>query len=166
MLGPLIALVFTLPTFGQLRTIIPPEQRAHPADSIAIECSGGPTIHELQTARLYWSPLIGGGWRMAQEHAVYGREGQPDTFQVVDGGHYYVTATNPAGESCASNIAYVLDLSVTGVDPGAPSDRISRSALFDVHGRRVEKPAASGIYFRRVWYESGRVSSDRVVVLK
>lgn len=92
----------------------------------------------------------------------------PDSF-VVDsgpGGHYYVTATNPAGESCASNTVYVPGSVVTGVDPTPQAAHVTSNRTFDVQGRRVLKIGNSGIYFRRTTYSDGRVVTKKFVHLK
>lgn len=155
---------FTLPSTGQ-RAWTDPTQGA---DSIMVECSGGEMIRQLLTARLYWNPNTGGGWRLAQEHSAQGREGQPDSFTVDPGtgGHVYVAATNPAGESCASPVVYLSGSITTGIPPDqADGDRVTSSRIYDVQGRATSG-AASGVYFRRDRWASGRFTVKRVVVLK
>ena len=164
-LAPLLAavIVFTLPTSGQLKVVTPSAQ----GDSIGYECSGGQAIHQLTTATLYFIPLTGGGWRAVQSHSIAGKEGRPDSFAVSMGGHYYVTASNPVGESCASEMAYVVDPTVTGIDPDQQSyDRIVRSELFDVQGRRIQKQYRSGVYWSVDIYASGRIVAHKKVLLK
>lgn len=134
------------------------------------ECSGDQAIRQLTTARLYFIPVTGGGWRVVSEHSVSGREGRPDSF-VVDsgpGGHYYVTTTNPAGESCASPEVYVPGSVVTGVDPDREPtwNPVTSVLTFDIQGRLVHGPSTSGIYFRRTTYKSGHMTTKKFVYLK
>lgn len=135
-----------------------------------VECSGGQAIPQLSTARLYFYPVTGGGWRLVSEHSAVGREGQPDSF-VVDsgpGGHYYVTATNPVGESCASSQVYIPGTVVTGVEPEPLPNPvvIGPTLIYDIHGRPIRGPTASGIYFRRTTYRNGHVTTTKFVHLK
>lgn len=163
-LSAFAAIVFTLPTTGQNHWVDPSSGQ----DSLHVECSGGQAIHQLATARLYFSPVSGGGWRLVQEHGVSGREGQTDSF-VVDsgpGGHYYVTTTNPIGESCASNVVYSPGSVVTGIEPGGAARSIVSDQTFDVQGRRVQVPSRSGVYWRRIKFSDGTVSIRRIVVLR
>ena len=159
-----MTLLFTLPSTGQNKWVAPSAD----GDSVHVECSGGQAIHQLATARLYFVPVTGGGWRLIAEHGVSGREGQPDSF-VVDngpGGHYYVTATNPKGESCASPDIYVPGSVTTGVDPTVRPPSPVRVQTFDVQGRLCRSLVRSGIYFERIRYKDGRVRTHKVVLLK
>jgi hypothetical protein len=163
-LAATVTLLFTLPDTGQ-RVVADPSQGQ---DSVGVECSGGQAIHQLMSARLYYSPITGGGWRVVGEKSAVGREGQPDSF-VVDpgpGGHYYVTATNPRGESCPSSTVFVPGQVVTGVEPEPPSPRPIRTRIFDVRGRPLTRPTASGIYFRRTYFSDGSVHTKKFVYLK
>jgi len=161
-----VALSFTLPSAGQRVWIDP----SHAPDSVMVECDGGPPIHELRTARLWRSLVTGGGWQLIAEDPVIGQEGQPHEFSADPGpgAHFYVTTTNPRGESCASNVVYVPGSVVTGVEsePGPARDEIVRRLTFDVGGRLVRHPTAAGVYWSRVVWRSGRVETKRVVVLK
>ena len=103
-----------------------------------------------------------------QEHDATHREGAPDSFAVLpdQGWHFYSTVTDTAGnESCASNIVYVPG-TVTGVEPGPGGDPVVSVTLYDVQGRRVRQPSASGVYYRVLRHRSGLVSRKRVVVVK
>ena len=178
-------LVFTLPTTGQLVWIDPSQG----PDSTMVECSGGPGIHEILTARLYGWPVTGGGIRLVAEHSVSGQEGQPDSFPVPWPGMFYVTTTNPAGESCASNRVNVAPTDLTGI--GTPDETLGKvltCVLFDVQGRRVgsfpgslwglrrltgddlrrgvHRPLSSGIYFLRGRTKAGQDLVRRVVVVR
>lgn len=158
LLAALTILAFTLPAAGQLQV----------ADSVGIgyECSGGPAIHELRTARLYFQPITGGPYSMIQEHVVSGMEGMPDSFTVGYAGHFYVTCTNPIGQSCASNVAYIAPQDPTGV-PVQGADQAVASRTFDVRGRLLRgPPRAVGIYFQRTYYRSGKFTTHRLVILK
>lgn len=135
---------------------------------MVVECSGGQAIHQLSTARLYFYPVTGGGWRLDQEHGVSGREGQPDSFVVNPGpgGHYYLTAKNPIGESCASPLVYVPGSVATGVGDQASGSPVTKIETFDVRGRLCRSLVRSGIYFRRTTYRDGHVIMKRIVLLK
>lgn len=164
----MVAIVFTLPSTGQNRYMAWDETAQESV--LVVECSGSQAIHQLSTARLYFYPLTGGGWRLAQEHGVPGREGQADSF-VVDpgpGGHYYLTVTNPVAESCASPLVYVPGSIVTGVGSPDDADRspITKTEIFDVRGRLCRSLVRSGIYFRRTTYANGHTVTKRVVLLK
>jgi hypothetical protein len=133
-----------------------------------VECSGGQAIHQLTAARLYFNPITGGGWRAVQEHSAVGREGQPDSF-VVDsgpGGHYYITAINAIGESCASGSVYVPGWVTTGVEPTEEAVHVTSVRVFDISGRPIRGPTASGIYFRRTTYSDGSSRVQKFVHLK
>jgi len=138
MLALLVAftLTCTLPSTGQRVWT----DTSAGADSVMVDCSGGQAIHQLRTARLYWNPIQGGGWRLLLEDSVAGQEGLPHdfTFDPGQGGHAYATATNTKGESCASNQVYVPGSLVTAVEtPDETLGAIARVSVFDVQGRRV-----------------------------
>lgn len=160
----LATITFTLPSTGQ-RVWTNPSQGE---DSLMVECSGGAAIHELRTVRRYWNPVGGGGWRLAEEKDVRGKEGQTDslTFDPGQGGHLYLTATNTVGESCASSQVYVSGSITTGVPDSGAGDPITSSRHFDVQGRLVLEIEKSGIYFRRDVRASGLVTTKKVLVLK
>lgn len=166
MVGLVLAatLLWTNPSSGQRVWIEPSED----GDSIRVECSGGPAIHQLQAIELWFYPNTGGGWRKIAEKTATGREGQPDsiTFDQGGGGHAYVIARNPIGRSCASTPVYVSGSIVTGIPDGPPPDILLSRRFFDVNGRLVRDPNRSGIYFRRDRYVSGLVTTKKVLLLK
>ena len=78
---------------------------------------------------------------------------------------FFVSVTNPVGESCASNIVYIQG-SVTGIPIGEPPDAVVSRRLFDVRGRLLRgPPRASGIYFERSVWRSGKIKVHRRVIL-
>ena len=128
------------------------------------ECVGGPALQELRTARLDFQPVTGGGFSLSQEH-VATTPGAVDSFMAYESGHYYVSVPNPVGESCASNIVYIQG-SVTGIPIGDPPDAVVSRRLFDVRGRLLRgPPRASGIYFERSVWRSGKIKVHRRVIL-
>ncbi len=132
-----------------------------------VECSGGQAIHQLATVRVYFNPVTGGGWRRVAEMGVAGMEGRPDSITVDSGpgGHYYVTTTNPAGESCASPVIYVPGSVVTGIEPEVAA-RPATIRIFDVQGRLVHRVTRSGVYFEKRETADGVVSVRRVVLVR
>jgi len=187
MLKPLLVgwLVFTLPSTGQHSWVDPSQG----ADSMMVECNGAEQIHQLLTARLYGWPVTGGGPRLVAEHSAVGREGRPDSFQVPWPGLFYVTATNPKGESCASATVTVAPPDLTGVGTAdQPLDELVGCTLFDVRGRRVgsfpgrlwrlhalterdlragtPQRLPSGVYWLRGATRGGRVVMRRVVIVR
>jgi len=159
-----VTLLFTLPATGQRVWVDP----SIGSDSVHVECSGGQAIHQLAAARLYFLPVTGGGWRLIAQQGVAGLEGQPCEFTVDSGpgGHYYVTTTNPAGESCASNVTYIPGTVVTGIDPEPVRPLPVSVRVFDIQGRPIRGPTATGIYFRRTTYSDGSSRVQKFVNLK
>jgi hypothetical protein len=178
-------LLFTLPESGQLVYTVPDLS----GDSIRVECSGGPVIRSLLTARLYGSAVTGGGFHLVSEHDVLGMEGMPDSFPVPWPGAFYVTTTNNVGESCASELVRIAPPDVTAVGtPDETLDAVVTCVLFDVHGRRVGSfPGSvwrlpmlsgahlaagvhgrlpSGVYWMRGRTEGGRLVRKRVVLVR
>jgi len=164
----LVTILFTLPTTQQARwTVFDPDL----GDSVVVgdcESDGVQAIHQIIAARLYFNPVTGGGWRVIAQQGVAGLEGQTCEFTVDSGpgGHYYVTTTNPAGESCASNEIYIPGSVVTGIDPTTKPPHVTSVRTFDIQGRPIRGPTASGIYFRRVTYSDGTHRTQRFVHLK
>ena len=159
----LVTLLFTLPSTGKHSWTDPSQG----PDSVMVECSGGQAIHQLATVRVYFNPNTGGGWRRVAEMGVAGMEGRPDSITVDSGpgGHYYVTTTNPAGESCASPVIYVPGSVVTGIEPEVAA-RPATVRIFDVQGRLVHSVTRSGVYWERTRYHDGSETVRRVVLVK
>jgi hypothetical protein len=88
-----------------------------------------------------------------------------DSFQAPWPGHFYVTTRNPIGQSCASNLVYVATDVITSV-PGQVTTTRGRPRIFDVQGRLVTGPLASGVYWRRVIDPDGTETVRRIVVLR
>lgn len=104
---------------------------------------------------------------MAQQ-GVPGMEGQPAEFTVDSGpgGHYYVTTTNPMGESCASPVVFVPGSIVTGIEPESPTRNPVRVETFDLQGRLVHRLSRSGVYFQRTTYDDGHMTTRKIVHLR
>jgi hypothetical protein len=134
--------------------------------TIFIECSGDrPIPPGPLTAYLWGYRTSGGGWTMAESHAV--SPGAPDSFAIPYPGHFYVITANAAGPSCASEVMELPPPIITTVPYVPPPDRVVAVRLYDVQGRLVRgKPRASGVYFRRTVWLSGRRDVARVVVVR
>jgi len=158
-----VKLVYTLPTTNVGLGFDPDT-----GDS-TIDCSlvGGP-LTDLKYSYLYGVSADGGNplGLLILTHNVSGKAGLPDTFEVGDtfGWHYWVqTADSSGNKSCASNVVYVGP--ITGVTPGENPDAVVETMIFDVRGRRVT-PLASGIYFKRTKFKSGKEITRKFVFLK
>jgi len=136
-------------------------------DSVHVECDGGPAIHSLQSTELWWYPVTGGGYRKLLTQDARGKEGLADaiTFDQGPGGHAYLIEVNNAGRSCASNEVYVPGFTTTGID-GTEVEQVVYTRCFDVHGKLVDKPRASGVYFWKSYWKSGRTTVKREVYIK
>lgn len=123
------SIIVTLPSF-----------EASPTD-----CSPVGVLRDLMLVRLYGRAPSGGPVLLAEEVAA-GREGARDTLQFDLGGRsweVWATAVDSAGnESCPSDLIHVEPL-------GAPAFGSDRSQWFDLAGRRVSRPTAPGVYWRR-----------------
>ena len=134
-------------------------------------CSGSQTLlSDLVAVELWGFPTYAadtlGSPRLIYTDNSPGAPGSFDTLSVDDGFRYYLLAIRAGGmPSCASEIVLVPPTQ-TGVETEATPDRVMSRRLFDVQGRLVLKPAASGVYFQRKWWRSGRVETKRIVVLK
>ena len=81
---------------------------------------------------------------------------------------------DPTGGDFGNKQAYVFDARVPGekaraadIEKAAQLDRtIQTSRLYDVQGRRVIGRPASGVYFQKNVYRSGRVETKRVVIVR
>jgi hypothetical protein len=154
-------LIFTLPSTGQhvWYEAYPDEPTA---DSLHIECDGGPYIHGLETVYL-WGYRPGGFWAVVDSHMVMGREGQVDSFPAPFAGGFYITARNNVGMSCESNLATVLpDTLVTGISDHVDivKDWVVSVRLYDVRGRRIYRPVRGPYWVREIWH-SGRIINRR-----
>ena len=124
----------------------------HPRFNADVTDSTGPcappayqlTLDDLAATRLYGARRWG-QWALVRQKGAIDMEGRADTLRVADDGvwSYYLTSVDVAGnESCASN---VVTLGTTvGVDLGRPE----KVEWYDVAGRRIDKPAATGIYWK------------------
>lgn len=161
-------LLFTLPAQQQAIFV-----NAEGDSEIVCDATDGPPLRELRSARLYWEPVTGGGFRFHHEHDVTGREGQADTMQVErgPGGHAFVTTFNPRGESCVSTaIVYVPGSQVTGVPVDGSPDELLDARYFNVRGEYVgeylDDSLPSGVYLEQRVYAGGRVVTRKHVVVK
>jgi hypothetical protein len=142
-----------------------PTQNATVIDSTYFDCGNGPALTDLDHMELWSQPVTGGGFAWVRNIPESGREGLIDSTNVADGHHAYLIGVDHAGNrSCASNVVCV-NCPVTGVGDGDFVDLPIKVRFFDVHGRLVE-PRATGIYFKKTWYQSGRVRSEKFVILK
>jgi hypothetical protein len=156
-------LFFTLPNTGQNRYVQPNPDS--PADSLRVECIGGPAIHGLRTAYLWGQPLRGGGFAVIDSHTVAGKEGTLDSFRVAVSGNYYVTTRNGVGNSCAPSLPVTVLLENTLTDvPASPAadDPVVSWTLFSPLGARVREFRASGVYFAKLVRRSGRTDGQKV----
>lgn len=150
--GEPVTLLFTVPSTNQLRI--------GEGDSTSVYCSGGEPTHDVAWVRIWRLPVSGGAWRCVDSVNVRGLEGREDSITVDPGpgAHFSAQVVDTAGNaSCWSpEVLYVGP--ITSVQPGPRRDGTLRVRYFDVHGRLVENPFASGIYF---WY--GRDDRGRIV---
>lgn len=165
-------LVYTLPTLTQPYWYEYDEEAGAVIRKTACNAVAGvgqqDTLHELQTAYLWWYPLSGHGFAVADSHSVVGREGQQDTFPDPGPGTGYVTTRNTGGMSCPSNVVTRLPDNLTGVDV-VPIDKPVSEKIYSVlYGRPVSSfdCAASGVYVIRTTYASGRTSDRKVVYIR
>lgn len=151
-----VKLLFTLPSTNAMYV-----------DSTAYYCQGGAPLEDLSEVRIYGWPASGGPARVVARQDVRGRQGAPDTVSVEPwpaGGHYWVAAVDVTGnEGCVSDVVYSGP--VTAVED-IPVDTIVETLVFDVHGRRIRAPSASGVYWTVTRWASGRVVKKKLVVLK
>lgn len=83
------------------------------------------------------------------------------------GWHFQVMPVDTAGNGqCFSNTVYIGPVTGIPTDQGFVSDPVKRVQLFDVRGRLVRCRMASGIYFEKTTYRSGRYSTRRIVLVK
>lgn len=132
-------------------------------DSIrSLSCAPGAPLYDLGRIRIWRWPIAGGEPYVYAYLDVRGREGLADSIQVPEDAHYFATVLDTTGrnESCASGAIYVGP--VTSAPTGRPADAIVELRFFDVHGRLVRKREASGIYFFRARWRSGRISSGKL----
>lgn len=149
----LVVLEFTTPDSGQFWQ----------GDTIA-DCRGGGPV-SVDSILVMVQPVTGGPHFLHHVHPA-ALPGSPDTVQLDPGPgcHVYVLAKNQYGVSCASNSVYVPG-TVTSVPTGG-IDQLISSNVFDIRGRLVRGPPASGIYFRRDTYRSGRIVVRKVALLR
>lgn len=156
----MVVLALTAPGLGQNVYKV---QDPDTGDSVAVaDCSGGPPLVERLRVYLYFWPL-GSTPSPIPVDSLQCDPGAAVSFTSRGAGTYWVRAANSRGFSCESNQA-VIPGSVSGV-PVEATDRIQARRLFDVRGRLVRGPPASGIYFERSVWRSGRVTVKRRVVL-
>jgi len=134
-------------------------------DSILIpDChANGEPLRDLARVKIWqWRNTPGARPFVYAELNAVGREGLVDSAQVPDdGAHYYVAAVDTAGnESCPSNVIYFGP--TTDAPVCEPEDQVVEMRIFDVHGRRVSSRVASGIYFYKARWRSGRVTSGKL----
>lgn len=148
----LVPLIFTVPATNQLRVGV--------GDTAYVYCAGGDSTKDVAWIRVYRLPISGGIWRLTDSLYVRGREGLEDTVWVDPGAgaHFYVAAVDTVGnQGCASeNTVYYGPVTGVGTESRGPPQGLD-TQYFDVQGRFVRRPTASGIYF---WYakdEKGRV---------
>jgi hypothetical protein len=150
----LIVLTLTLPSFNSAVD-----------DSGGILCDATSTpLQDLDSLRLY---RVGRNNMVSFVRAkwVGGKTGQEDTLHVEPGWTYYVRSQDTSGnKSCASNSVAVPG-AVTGVEP-EPGKTLINTRYYDVHGRRVIRPTAAGIYWERRRFSDGSTSLRRIVRLK
>lgn len=150
----LTQLILTLP--GTMANHSPPQ---------SYECSGTSQTSDLDQLRVFRS-VGGGNPTLVLTKSVRGREGRQDTVYVDpgSGAQFYATVTDTSGnESCPSPSIFLSP--VTAVDSEAV-DRLIEIRQYDVHGRRVQSRAASGVYWETRHYLSGRVETKKLVHLR
>lgn len=163
-------LIMTLPALNAGQEWIPPSERSSPTDSMVATCYLVADPLEDLDSVIYWAnPITGGGYRRAFAKSVRGREGQRDTSRVVVmgalGAHFFARTKDRSGNlSCQSNEIYFG--TVTAVDPVPVWDPVIRTEEVDVHGRKVGKRKASGVYWRHDIHRSGRVTVTKLVTVK
>lgn len=133
--------------------------------------SAGDTLRDLAAVRIYgWPTTPGGLARLLQTKNEAGRECLPDTTTVDTQGvgwHFWITSIDFKGnESCSSNRVYIGP--ITGIPVGdlVVDDPPIDVKFFNIHGQLICCPSASGIYFTKTTYRSGRTSVKRMVMLK
>jgi hypothetical protein len=147
-----VSFTVTLPSTAADTTWLPPSERDSPADSILVSCSEpGEPIADLDSLFLYGHPANGGERRRVAGYSVRTLEGRSYDIGPLSlpwmGGHFDVTTKRLGSkESCPGNRVYVG--TVTGVEP-EPVVVKRDEPIYDVHGRRVAKVKASGVYWRK-----------------
>jgi len=123
---------------------------------------GGAPLHDLAKVRVWRWPITGGMPQLLLELSEVGREGRPDSTQVTEGAHYFVTAVDTTGRNntCQSNTIYIG--AVTAVVTPPMPDWIVETKVFDVAGRLVREPRASGVYFYAARWHSGRITTGKL----
>jgi len=175
LLGALaLTLLWTNPITKSDYEIVPPSERATPADSLAPLCAGQqPLGAPLDSVIVYGYPLTGGGFRRIAAKSVQGKEGVLDSIVLSlpdpvwsQGGRFHITTkTTVSKESCPSNFVTKLPGQVTAVEVSVPS-RVIVEEWFDIQGRRLKGPSGTGIRWVR-WSVGGRfIGSQRVVVVR
>lgn len=158
-------LLITLPSTGQKRTVVP--NPSNPADSIQVECAGGPAIRGLQTVYLWGQSLSGGGFAVVDSHRVVGMEGRADSFVVTKSGNYFVTTRNTVGKSCAPDRPLTVILgSPTDVPVSEANDPVVSWTLFSPLGAKVREFRATGVYFAKLIRRSGRIDRQKVPFIR
>lgn len=148
-----------------------PDHNAVVVDTTLFDCAGGPPTRDIDSLFVVGIPSTGGGERRVFAKSVRGREGQSDSCSLTlagwRGGHFFVLVADTARNvSCASNrVWYGSTTGVGGDPPGLVLDHVAE-VYFDVQGRRVDHPKASGIYFRRRYLNGRVLDTRRVVILK
>jgi hypothetical protein len=144
-----------------------PSTSALVQDSTVYECIGGPVTHDISKVNVWMWPATGGLPSKVMIQDVKGREGKQDTLTLsppAGGAHYYVTVSDTAGNaSCPSNVVYfgpTTDVAIEKADP------VVRTDTFDVTGRRVKNPKATGIYYKRDTRKSGETKVTKVVIIR
>jgi hypothetical protein len=174
-LGQASTLTFTLPTQARAQWI---EWDPELQDSVLhVECFGTAALHDSLLVKLYGQPITGGGFKLIAWHSTLAF-GQPDSFVAPWPGNFYVTASNRAGESCASDPVTVMPTDVTGVLE-IEGERVLFCRLFDIHGRSVRSlppdawsrevfsfGLASGVYWLRATTSRGKHWTRKVVILR
>jgi hypothetical protein len=150
-------LLFTVPSFSAY------------SDDTTATCDAWLPTQDLAQVKLYGYPITGGGYRLVDSVDVRGEEGQTDSIPVPWEGHFYVIASDTAGNrSCASNEAYVGP--ITGVTPGdgwPNPPRMLSMRWYDIQGRRFDWPPRTNcIYWQVSDWSDGTRKVRKLVHLK
>ncbi len=177
MFRTLTLLLFLLvPALADARVVqytIPSKGEAVPGacDTVAQMCAPRPsnptqdscwTVHSTHVenpslTRVHWWPRYAPAPYLMREKSVLGRAGQADTLRVPDSPEatMWVSVVDVAGNvSCGSNLITVNIPTTAVKDPPFWVGPGAEVRVFDIAGRRVRPPLASGIYLQR-WYQYG-----------
>lgn len=167
-----VTLLWTNPSTKATQVVVPANERATPADSLAPSClPSQQALTDLDSVIVYAWPVNGGYRRRVAAKSVRGREGMPDSigplsFPTWTGAHFDVTFKRmgqTARESCVSNRVYFGPVA-TGVEPIPLPARVVVERWFDVHGRAIDVKRYTGIAFVR-WTVRGRfIGTQKVLV--